>query len=352
VARQRRTHDDPERGDLTPFGYWLRGGAHGRLLRSTREHTVSLRDRMFVSSTFRALLGREPDEAGLRRYLAELASGRTTREQIVEHIGRSAEAAARVVEGPGLRDHVADWRRQRAAVGPGLRPVCFLHLMKSGGTALAAGLSELAEPWPRLIDIWIDQLVCVPLPLLSSAMLVTGHLPYGAMGLLPLETAAATVVREPVGRTLSHFAHVRTHGRQRELSLEEFVCSPSWRPVWVNHQTRQLAHDVPVVEAWTAGFTDSLQELLDAEPATPDAELLPVALERLDGMELVGVTEHLDALLARIAAFWGKSPPPPLGRANESLRPVRRADVPDGLVAEIERGTQADAALHARAAER
>src|SRR5205823_1524957 len=137
-------------------------------------------------------------------------------------------------------------------------------------------------------------------------------LPYSALALLPKDAAVCTVVREPVGRTLSHFAHVRTHGRQMELTLDEFVTAPRWRAVWTNFQARQLAVDVPVEEAWQGSWTGTLQELLDAAPNVDEPELTERALERLTAIEFVGVTADLDGVLQRVAEFWGKSAPPAL----------------------------------------
>src|SRR4051812_5489542 len=162
--------------DPTGFTAWLRRDGRGRFFRATRERLFSGSHRTFVAQAFRGLLDREPDAVGLRHFVRELTRGYTTREQVLRHIGQSAEGAATVLLGPGIRDHVRDFSALRAGVPESARPVCFLHPMKCGGTALTLGLSTLADPWPRLLDVWVDQLVCLPQPLLAQAMLVTGHL--------------------------------------------------------------------------------------------------------------------------------------------------------------------------------
>ena len=331
---------------------WLRRGGSGRFFRAGRERVLSLSHRWFVTGAFRGLLGRDPDDAGMRHFVRELSRGQTTREQVMHHIGHSGEGAASVLFSSGIRDHIAEFSALRAGAPPTARPVCFLHPMKCGGTALTLGLSLLADPWPRLLDVWVDQLVCLPQPLLAQAMLVTGHLPYGTLALLPKDTAACTVVREPVARTLSHFTHVRTHGRQMQLTLEEFVSSQRWRPVWVDYQARHLAVDVPVEEAWQGRHAGLLQELVDAPLSVTVDELTERALERLDAVELVGISDDLDALVRRVAEFWGKSPPPPVPRSNESLLTVAADEVTDHVRELILEGTRADAALYQQARER
>jgi hypothetical protein len=351
-----RPGSNSPRNPLDPTGFmaWLRRARTGRFFRATRERAFALSHRAFVTSAFRSLLDRDPDDAGLRHFGHDLARGRTTREQVLGHIGQSGEGAASVLLGPGLREHVAEVTALRAAVPDGTRPLCFLHPMKCGGTALTIGLSRLADPWPKLLDVWVDQLVCMPQPVLANAMLVTGHLPYSALTLLPAETAVCTVVREPVARTLSHFAHVRTHGRQMGLSLDEFVTSDRWRSAWVNYQARQLALDVPVEEAWQGRLagTGGLQDMLDAAPDIDDDELTERALTRLRKIDVVGVADDLDAIAAGVAETWGKAAPSPLPRSNESLVTVSAADVTARVRALIEQGTVADAVLYREAGTR
>ena len=341
------------------FTRWLRSGTHGRLLRGSREFLRGLSHRAFVQAVYRALLGREPDREGLRHYVRALSTGRTTREQVLADISHSPEATGIAIQALGMRDLVTEFCSARPA-DPALRPVLFLHLMKSGGRALASTLFGIVEPWPVLLDVWIDQLVCLPEPLRHQAMLVTGHLPYHARALLAPDVVACTVIREPVARTLSHLGHLRTHGGRKDLSLEAFVSSPQWRPHWENYQARQLAHDSPVDAARRGEFPRreptgemvTLQSLIDGAGFPPEDDLLAAALQRLEEIELVGVSDRLDDLAGRVAAVWGKSVAAPVARVNETHRPLRPDAVPRELLAAIEAGTEVDRRLYLRAVER
>lgn len=330
------------------------------MLRGGRELLRSPSHRQFLRSAYRAVLNREPDPDGGRYYLDALRRGRLTREDVLRSISCSSEAARLALKSPGMREHLAAFAATRHRLDPDLRPLCFLHVMKTGGTALNTGLRAMTETWPRLLDIWPDQMLCFPRPILGRALLVSGHLPYGMQRLLGPDAAACTVIRDPLDRTLSHYVHERTHGRRFDLTLEEFVQSDEWRRRWVDFQARWLATDVPVEDIWSGRFpgaergapperfVNAIQDLQDASIALDSDDVAEVALARLDTIELVGVTEHLDWVLEDVAAFWDVPPPPPLERANERLVAFDDAQLTDDLRTEILAGTRADAALHAR----
>lgn len=331
---------------------WLREGKRGPVLRSVREVVRGPSHAVFIDMVYRALLWREPDESGLRNFVRELRRGQRSRFDVLRQVARSPEAAKHMMFGPGYREYVQSFTVNGMNVGPGVRPVVFLHPMKCGGTALAQGLSRLADPWPRILDVWVDHLVCFPRPMLSQLKLLTGHLPYGVVEVLPDDVATCTVIREPVSRALSHFSHLRTHGGQSGLTIEEFVHAEKWRLAWVNYQARQLAVDVPVGDAWRGTWNSVLQALIDEPAPMPDEELRSRAFERLEAIEIVGVSDDLDAVVRTVAGLWKKDEPPPLERENTSLAPVRRSDVPPALIDELVAGTQIDAEIYERAQER
>jgi hypothetical protein len=326
---------------------WLRTGRHGQVLRAARERLLGSSHRSFVDAAYRALLWRTADEQGRDHYVRGLSRGEFSRFLVLRDIGQSPEAAKQVLFGPGIREHVAEFTAAGRSVPLGTRGVCFLHTMKTGGTALAHCLSVMCEPWPRILDVWIDQLLCMPQPVLSQVVLVTGHLPHGALEVLPPGMAACKVVREPVGRTLSHFAHLRTFGQRPDLTLEDFLRRDEWRPTWVNYQARQLAVDLPVQEA-LHGRVGELQPLLDGPTELDDLSARSAA--RLASIELVGTTDDLDCLARQVADLWRKPAPPPLMRLNTSLAPVR--ELPAWARDEILAGTDIDQELYELARDR
>ena len=329
-----------------------REGRVANVLRAAKERVQGPSHRAFVDAVYRALLWREPDEAGVKQYAGDLNAGRRSRFRVIRDVGQSSEAAKHMMFGPGFREYTQAFTINGSNVDPAIPAVCFLHPMKCGGTALAQGMSKLADPWPRILDVWADQLVCFPRPMLARLRLLTGHLPYGAVEVLPEGTVTVTIVREPVGRTLSHFTPLRTHGGEAGLTLEEFVRVDRWRAVWSDYQARQLAAEVPVGAAWRGDWPGVLQELQDTPWTGTEAELHEQASARLASIDVVGVSNDLDAVMRRVAEVWKKDTPPPLERENTSLVPLRRAEVAADLLAEIEAGTTVDAALYAEAQER
>ena len=229
--------------------------------------------------------------------------------------------------------------------------------MKTGGTALCRALVGLSQPWPVLTDLMVDHLACLPPALLDRAMLITGHLPYEAVELLPPGVALCTVVRDPVERTLSHHSHINASRSGSPVSIEEFVSTPQWRALWENYQARQLVHRIGLAGAWTRfspvervggpGAEFPLQSIFDGTPvALETEELRAAALDRLQSVDFVGTTEDLDRLAVRIAEFWDRPPPPPVGRARVSGERVSRGALPPALLASIQDGTAVDATLY------
>jgi hypothetical protein len=324
-------------------------------------------DVAFIETAYRGVLDRPPDAAGLDHHLSELAAG-IPRHRVLRKIVESPESARHLVYSPGLRALAAEFWRERHQTAPPPRPVYFLHIMKTGGTALTEALSEMASLWPRLTDLFVDNLVCLPRPLLEQAALVTGHLPYEAIAALPAGAAVCTVIREPVERTLSHHAHLAASlAAQGEgpLALDEFIASDTWAPLWRNYQARQLVHTVGLLDAWrdfspperSAGrvLTEvdasfPLQSLFDAGPmSVSEEDLLTLAGQRLDVITFVGVTDDLEALISRIAAYWDRPAPRRVHRMRVTDGRMLVGDVHPSLLRTIRAGTEVDLALYQRA---
>jgi hypothetical protein len=322
----------------------------------------------FLITAYGGVLDRAPDRDGLAHQLHALQNGET-REQLLRGMVRSPEAAMLALYQRGTRDLVADFWSRGTAARRMAQPLCFLHTMKTAGTSLRHALGELAAPWPCLAELFVDDLVCAPSPLLDHAMFIAGHLPYEALDLLPPGLAVCTVVRDPVERTLSHLAHLNSRvlaeRGQEGISVEEFVWSPLYHPLWQNYQARQLVHRIGLRDAWRSfspaeqaqergiGGPDAeypLQSLFDSTPLTLTGDALAVAaLERLDSIEFVGTTERLDSLVARVAAFWHRPAPAQVPFEGASASRVEAAHLSGSLLAAVKTGTAADAALYERA---
>jgi hypothetical protein len=323
----------------------------------------------FVITAYGGVFDRAPDRQGLGDQLDALQRGES-REAVLRGMVQSPEAATLALYRPATRDVLADYWSRRADVPRGTRPVCFLHTMKTAGTSLARALVDLAAPWPYLAELMLDQLVCLPSAILGQAMLIAGHLPYEALDLLPDGMTVCTVVRDPVERTLSHHAHLNgilAARGQDDVGIEEFLRSPGFQPLWQDYQARQLVHRVGLLDAWKtyspveeaarrglqgADAEFPLQSLFDSTPVALHGDALAqAALVRLEAIDVVGTTDRLDAVVARLAALWQR-PAVPVPVERPSDRRLRRDDLDAVTLDAIVSGTMADAALYERAHER
>jgi hypothetical protein len=324
-------------------------------------------DVQFLTTAYAGILGRVPDARGLDDQLQVLRAG-GSRSDVLRSIVGSKEAATLSLYGASHRGLIDDFWHRRSEVAPTTRPVCFLHTMKTGGTALSRVLVELAGPWPYVTELMLDHLVSLPRRLLEQAMLIAGHLPFEAVDLLPDGVALCAIVRDPVERTLSHHAHINSilaSRGQRPVGIEEFVTSTAFGPLWQEYQARQLVHRVGVAEAWRtyspveraaergiSGLDAAypLQSLFDSTPLELHGdELRDAALERLEHIDVVGTTDHLEDVVARIAAGWDRPAPVSVPRTRVSSSRVAERDLSPALVRTIRDATTADAALYERA---
>ncbi len=326
-------------------------------------------DVAFIKTAYAGILERPPDAQGLDDHLRALRSG-SSRQEVLLAIAQSEEATTLSLYRPGLRGLVDDWWHARTEIEPVVRPICFLHTMKTGGTALGRALVDLAGPRPHLTDLMVDQLVCLPHALTDQVALIAGHLPYEAVELLPEGIALCTIVRDPLDRTLSHHAHfnaILADRGQQPVAIDEFLTLDGYRPLWENYQARQLVHRVGLRDAWGT-FSPSaraaarglhgpdaaypLQSLFDSTPMTlAGDELRTAALQRLATLDFVGTTDDLQLLIGHLAEFWDRPPPAPVPRAAcHRVAPQARRSVSGARHAHSGRDDDRRRALRAGAA--
>ena len=324
-----------------------------------------------IDALYRGLLDRPVEPPGLRHHLGLLDEG-SELEAVVYAIGHSREyfeTWLRAGDLPALLNNV--WRsRQEHRDEPA---IYVLHIMKTGGTALSESLRAVAGNRFCLTQVFLDHVVALPSLVLEQSSLVAGHLGVEALDLLPKNTVSATVVRDPFERVLSHYAHVLADpaltSETAGLTLEEFVHSPRWRPYCQDFQARSLVHRVGLASVWRDGSPEAHLAQLPREvrPVAPRLPLQSVfelgkmdlsgdalreaATESLDSIEVVGVSDAVDDVFARLARVWSIVDPPAVPRLNVSARrPVER-DVPPSVRVAIIEANSVDFALyeHARA---
>ena len=318
---------------------------------------------LVVASVFRSLTGREPDESERAALLARTTHGLDF-EGLVNDLQASRSGVeltvdkARVALRQSLEADIVEYGTE-----PGPARVLYLHLMKTAGTSLSEMLRRWAGPGRSRVGLPLDELLVMSRPELGRMRAIAGHFPFEVIGILPGVFQTATVIREPVGRTLSHFQEVRRqHDPDGELTLDEFVHSEVYAVPSGNYQARQLAHTIDLDQAWigyspmqrylqAGGQPDQaypLQALFDSTPIfMSDEDLLKQASAHLSQIDIVGVTDHLETLTARLGGLFG-APTDAVPRLNTTPA-SSHPDVPVALRREIERRTEVDRQLYEQA---
>jgi len=228
----------------------------------------------------------------------------------------------------------------------GQRPIFFLHVPKTAGTAVRLFLEAplrrdeiyRVASSPAEIPRRRDE------PFAPSIKFVSGHVPYWFKEAIP---GAQTLLflRDPVERVLSTYYYWKSlpkpaaddHSQEAELmrevegvSLEDFVTNENayWRHSISNYACLLVGHTSP----WA----------LD----TPfDASTAARAHERLDSIEMVGVVERLSDSLSLIANRLGIPFEGALPSQNVTQKRREAAAIAPSIVAAIRVANESDAAL-------
>jgi hypothetical protein len=200
-------------------------------------------------------------------------------------------------------------------------PILVIHVMKTGGTTIARNLREtyqLDEIYPcsaedlRYVDGQLDLDHHLSVPYLLSLpperrkviRVYIGHFPYVLRHMLGFETRAATLLRDPVERTISLLRQItRTQpwedepGERRPLatrSLEEVYEHPFvFEPLVHNHQTK-------VFSMTPADDPQTYKDVVEIDGAR-----LAGAKANLAEIEVLGLQERFDDFLDDAEASFG-----------------------------------------------
>jgi hypothetical protein len=187
--------------------------------------------------------------------------------------------------------------------------VVFLHLPKTGGSTLSAALRYKYPSRTLLLEDTSDAfggVRDVPLPARRAARVVAGHLHYGVHRYIPQKCEHVTMLREPVGRVVSMYHHIRSHPRHRlhaelsgsDMGIEEFAARA--RDAGLdNLQTRMISGRKP-------GQTPAQGESGPWLAPRLDEGDLDEAKRNLERFLLVGLTERFDEsfIVLRRALGW------------------------------------------------
>lgn len=252
-------------------------------------------------------------------------------------------------------------RFEPSSTGP---PVLFVHIMKTAGTTVVRNLRETFEldeiyPSGRLDllhhasgDLDVDHhlsvsyLLGLPPERRRTIRVYIGHFPYVVRELLGIELRAATLLRDPVERTLSLLHQLRRAQPWEgsgprpaaQRALEDLYEDPDvFGPLILDHQTKVLSMS-PADEPRT------FKDLIHVDEARLDR-----AKAALAEMDVVGTTEAFPDFLAATEARFGWRV---VKGARKNVTPAEdRVPVDPAFRRRIARDNAIDVELHRHASE-
>jgi hypothetical protein len=200
-------------------------------------------------------------------------------------------------------------------------PVLFVHVMKAGGTTITRNLREtfrLDEIYPAAAQdlaytqdgeldvqhhLTVPYLQALPPERRQTIRVYIGHFPYVVRELLGFEVLAATLLRDPVERTISLLRQLKRtqpweEASERrpltELPLEEVYEHPMvFGPLIHDHQTK-------VFSMTRADEPQTYMDLIDV-----DSRRLALAKANLAEVEVLGTMEHFGDFLDETQERFG-----------------------------------------------
>ena len=205
---------------------------------------------------------------------------------------------------------MAFWRRKP-------KPLYFLHIPKTAGTSVTSWLTtKVGAEHTCAAKNW-DQLVSDPNASSSRNLLFCGHYGWGLNDFLNCSLETATVLRDPIERTWSHYRHVvrdikhPRHNGVAKQSFEDFLNDRENWSMIENFQARYLVKSPLVLKDYVGRLDPAAAKLNRLSVASEEARYLlepsyvrQHALENLKSMRVVGVTTKLSRFLSDMTSAF------------------------------------------------
>ena len=239
-------------------------------------------------------------------------------------------------------------------------PLYFLHIPKTAGTSFFEILHAnfpSGEVCPAYL--W-RELLALPRKSLPSYRLFRGHF-YAYLDVVvrqPLTTL--TFLRDPIERSLSHYAHIRRwpghyfhEHAQRQGSFAAFLQDPVTTPLIENFQSRALVQrldPVSIQQTLTPAQVDAfrLEQALETAMLenVSQTELLVRAKARVDALLFVGITEAFSESVEWLSRRLGWPKPVMPSRLNVGGRRPDTGELDPKTLRLLRERTLVDQALY------
>lgn len=209
--------------------------------------------------------------------------------------------------------------------------IVFIHILKTAGQSVMQLIEANYKESERLFANR-DKIATISPADLQQYKIIYGHNLYLIHEYLGYKPQFFTFLRDPVERTLSHYAYLRRATYMKIVhsqTLEEFITDPRTRPQIFNYQTRWIA-------------SDSMMRA-----AEPDSEgLLELAKQRLDEFAVVGIVEEFEKSIQTLSKVFKWRKKPELEKRNVGANKVTTGDLPAQTLQLILDATRMDNELY------
>lgn len=285
----------------------------------------------WIIASYRGLLGREPDQSGLRAHLRALNDGLAPEDLLRRMVGSAEFRQTLLKPAP----HCDEERYY------------FVHVPKTAGLSVREYLREAVDSKQLFPGVFPVDLLRSQTPL-ATFTYFSGHLLGFLDKALGAPTRKAVLLRDPVERCISHFRHIKRdptlqhHQAVQSMDLATALTKPDLSGFASNFQARYL---------WALQYdqylVDHSVQLRADEP--DELALLDNGLRVLKSMDVIGVSEQHGTFLDNLAESWSLPKPNSEFRINQA---VSQPSVNQQLRETLEQKNQVDRALHSFALER
>ena|SRR3990167_2028391 len=202
-------------------------------------------------------------------------------------------------------------------------PFYYLHIPKTAGTTFISYLDEILSVKKMFYhQVW-NHLTPADKNL-SQYNYFRGHFGYGLLRHLKTKPILVTILRKPIGRSISMLSHMKQDPVYNNwvpvnfldgfININKVFFDPDKAKVFENTQTRYLGMDLDIPKIVSQKYHNDYKKILfDSEnefvnPKVPYSELFEKAKNNLQEFQFVGLKEYFSESLSLFAYTFNIKP--------------------------------------------